>query len=105
MAQKLPTFFNGGNIKGEPKSARPKPPPNPPLVRNSYTPHHDKLDGGEHGFNHVGPIPRSMVAAYAYVDRVLHTADVHVGISPAWHGWALREAFLAGIAHAKEDAC
>ena len=40
-------------------------------------------------------------AAYAYVDRVLHTADIQAapGI-PAWHGWAIREAFLAGCSHA-----
>jgi hypothetical protein len=39
-------------------------------------------------------------AAYAYVDRVLHTADIQAGLSPAWYGWALREAFLAGCSHA-----
>lgn len=43
-----------------------------------------------------------VVAAYAYVDRVLHTADPiaqRQGV-PAWNGWALREAFLAGCSHA-----
>jgi hypothetical protein len=41
-------------------------------------------------------------AAYAYVDRVLHTADGRSAFNgaPAWHGWALREAFLAGCSHA-----
>ena len=39
-------------------------------------------------------------AAYAYVDRVLHTADIQAGLSPAWYGWAIREAFLAGCSHA-----
>jgi hypothetical protein len=41
-------------------------------------------------------------AAYAYVDRVSHTtADVQAAPSiRAWHGWALREAFLAGCSHA-----
>lgn len=41
-------------------------------------------------------------AAYAYVDRVLHTADHRSAFNgaPAWHGWALREAFLAGCSHA-----
>lgn len=41
-------------------------------------------------------------AAYADVDRVLHTADIKTvpdGIC-AWYGWALREAFLAGCSHA-----
>ena len=45
-------------------------------------------------------------AAYAYVDRVSHTtADVQAapGIH-AWHGWALREAFLAGCSHADAPA-
>jgi hypothetical protein len=39
-------------------------------------------------------------AAYAYVHRVLHTADIQAGLSPAWYGWAIREAFLAGCSHA-----
>lgn len=37
-------------------------------------------------------------AAYAYVESVSDTSDIP---SPAgWRGWALREAFLAGISHA-----
>ena len=39
-------------------------------------------------------------AAYAYVHRVLHTADIGVGGIYCWHGWAIREAFLAGCSHA-----
>jgi hypothetical protein len=44
-------------------------------------------------------------AAYAYVDRVSHTADIQAapGI-PAWHGWAIREAFLAGCSHAAAES-
>jgi len=39
--------------------------------------------------------------AYAYVDSVLHTADAHSPFGHyAWHGWAIREAFLAGCSHA-----
>jgi len=40
-------------------------------------------------------------AAYAYVDSVLHAADAHSPFGGyAWHGWAIREAFLAGCSHA-----
>jgi len=44
-------------------------------------------------------------AAYAYVGRVLHTADGRSAFNnaPAWHGWALREAFLAGCSHAARE--
>ena len=46
---------------------------------------------------------REVWAAYAYVSSVVSTADA---ISPcggyAWHGWALREAFLAGCSYARE---
>ena len=38
--------------------------------------------------------------AYKYVDSVVHTAD-HKG-SLLWHGWAIREAFLAGM-HAQNS--
>lgn len=38
-------------------------------------------------------------AAYAYVDGVVAKADLQVGNAPAWFGWALREAFLAGCSH------
>ena len=42
-------------------------------------------------------------AAYGYVDSVVQHADAisSTGIDtvPAWHGWALREAFLAGCSH------
>jgi len=45
-----------------------------------------------------------LVAAYRYVDGVVPHADA---ISPcgghAWHGWALREAFLAGCTHHREN--
>ena len=38
-------------------------------------------------------------AAYEYVDNVAHTSDYNE--PKAWHGWALREAFLAGISYAQ----
>lgn len=37
-------------------------------------------------------------AAYAYVESVSDTRDIPS--PPGWRGWALREAFLAGISHA-----
>lgn len=62
------------------------------------TPEHDKLSDrrpseGNHPF---------VEAAYQYVQSVLHTADTtgRNGVGFAWHGWALREAFLAGISYA-----
>jgi hypothetical protein len=42
-----------------------------------------------------------VTAAYKYVDSVLSTADAQSPMGGhAWHGWALREAFLAGCTHA-----
>ena len=42
-----------------------------------------------------------VIAAYKYVDSVLLTADAQSFAGKyAWHGWALREAFLAGCSHA-----
>jgi hypothetical protein len=40
-------------------------------------------------------------AAYDYVTSRISTADDPVMLW--WHGWALREAFLAGISFAQED--
>lgn len=60
------------------------------------TPEHDKrapTDGG--------PLHADVEAAYAYVNSVLPTSDFTD--PPAWHGWAIREAFLAGISYATTD--
>lgn len=60
----------------------------------SDTPEHDKrMDAWKRNENNDIP------TAYAYVDSILHTADG--GGYYTWHGWALREAFLAGISHAE----
>ncbi len=41
-------------------------------------------------------------AAYGYVHSVASTADATSPVGGlAWHGWALREAFLAGCTHAR----
>ena len=43
-----------------------------------------------------------VIAAYQYVQSVIPTADVQSSAGGyAWHGWALREAFLAGCTHAR----
>lgn len=53
-------------------------------------PEHDKRAGGE---------SEDIGAAYRYVESVAHTMDAEAihGHYHAWHGWALREAFLAGM--------
>ena len=45
-------------------------------------------------------------AAYAHVESKIKSADASTGHAPLWHGWALREAFIAGAAYAsnKKDA-
>jgi hypothetical protein len=63
---------------------------------NSATPEHDRR------VQPAGTHP-DVVAAYAYVDSVLDTKDATLGLAPLWHGWALREAFLAGASHARRS--
>jgi hypothetical protein len=60
------------------------------ILGMSATPEHDKRPRGD----------GDIVDAYNYVDSVVGTNDLIVGFGPVWHGWALREAFLAGISHA-----
>ena len=51
-----------------------------------------------------GELHPDHTAAYAYVESVLPTAVEDDGVSyHVWHGWAMREAFLAGISYAKEN--
>lgn len=68
--------------------------------RRDITPEHTKRGNGHDTFSDA-PIHPDVLAAYQYVDGVIDTADIHAGISPAWHGWAIREAFLAGVSHAE----
>lgn len=65
--------------------------------KRNLTPEHT-LRGNDHDSD--APIHQQVAAAYAYVDSVVDAADIDAGGSPAWHGWALREAFLAGCSHA-----
>jgi hypothetical protein len=53
--------------------------------------------------NSDGPIHPQVSAAYDYVDSVIDVADIDFHGSPAWHGWALREAFLAGCSFATKE--
>lgn len=47
-------------------------------------------------------IYHEVAASYRYVDSVLWTADAESPVGGyAWHGWAIREAFLAGCAYAR----
>ena len=44
-----------------------------------------------------------LLAAHHFVESMLGRADgaLDIGTSPFWHGWALRDAFLAGVAWQK----
>lgn len=48
------------------------------------------------------PPNTDIAAAYQYITTVLDTSDYQPP-GYAWHGWALREAFLAGISYAQEQ--
>ncbi|MES2625915.1 MAG: hypothetical protein V4628_11605 [Pseudomonadota bacterium] len=64
----------------------------------SDCPEHEKRDQRE-------SLHPDVVAAYNYVNIVVPTADYNANVigAPLWHGWALREAFLAGISHAEKQ--
>ncbi len=66
--------------------------------KRDLTPEHTKRGSEDHGQKSGEPLNAEIEAAYAYVDSVLDTSDYKPNF--AWHGWALREAFLAGISHA-----
>jgi len=68
--------------------------------KRDLSPEHTKRGNGHDTFSD-SPTHPDVTAAYAYVDSVVDVADMHAGNSPAWHGWALREAFLAGVSHAE----
>ena len=64
---------------------------------SKLTPEHDSRHPDSDSYSEV-------TAAYKYVDSVLSTADAQSPVNGlAWHGWALREAFLAGCTHAAEQ--
>jgi hypothetical protein len=63
------------------------------LQRGILTPEHSARPVNSDKFSEVE-------AAYRYVESVVKYAiDVPVSGGHAWHGWALREAFLAGCSH------
>lgn len=63
------------------------------------TPEHE-LRGNGHDNMEDNDLHPDVDAAYDYVDSVIDTSDFTEPL--AWHGWALREAFLAGISHASK---
>ena len=46
-----------------------------------------------------------LVAAYNCVDSFLDRADEYRHAAPLWHGWALREAYLEGLAAGRKGTC
>jgi len=62
-------------------------------------PEHEKRGEVDHASE--GELHPDIVAAYDYVDSILATSDDDTEY--AWYGWGIREAFLAGISHAKEN--
>ena len=48
------------------------------------------------------PLHADTLAAFRYVNSVRDTYDLNAG-GGAWYGYALREAFLAGISHARSE--
>lgn len=40
-------------------------------------------------------------AGWAFRESLVHRADVRNRHAPLWHGWAIMEAFLAGIDYAR----
>jgi hypothetical protein len=79
-------------ITGKPMGEYPK---------RDITPEHTKRGSEGHGWDNDGPIHPEINAAYDYVRSVLDTSDYIERY--AWHGWALREAFLAGISYTKNQ--
>ena len=65
----------------------------------TITPEHDARGSADHGIDNDGSLHSEIKASYEYVDSILATSD-YVGCY-AWHGWAIREAFLAGVTHAR----
>lgn len=69
--------------------------------QRDLTPEHTKRGSEDHGSNDDEPLHPDIKAAYNYVDSVLDTSDYKPVF--AWHGWAIREAFLAGVSYAHKQ--
>lgn len=67
------------------------------------TPEHTKRRSIDHATE--GELHPDLVAAYAYVETVIDSSiDTTKPVLPyVWHGWSLREAFLAGASYQKEQ--
>ena len=49
-------------------------------------------------------LPPEVIAAYQFVDKMESEADdIDATGAPLWHGWALREAFLAGVKYVGKE--
>lgn len=47
---------------------------------------------------------RLLIAAQNLVDTMVSRCDrIDPGNAPMWYGWAIREAFLAGVQYAKSE--
>jgi len=66
--------------------------------KRDLTPEHTKRGSEDHGSNNDGQLNQEIEAAFDYVNSVSDTSDYKPDF--AWHGWAIREAFLAGISYA-----
>jgi len=65
------------------------------MLYTSNTPEHDKRSP-------KSDIHPEVLASFEYIEKLKEcSADFWIGRSPLWYGWALREAFLAGISHAR----
>jgi hypothetical protein len=62
------------------------------------SPEHTKRESPDKDPMYIHP---DVDAAYDYVDSILDTSDF-VDVY-AWHGWAIREAFLAGISYEQNN--
>ena len=66
-------------------------------ITEDITPEHTKRGSIDHATE--GELHPELIAAYDYVDSVLHTADTFQ--KHLWYGWSIREAFMAGISYAE----
>jgi hypothetical protein len=50
------------------------------------------------------PDDPAFLAGYAHVEHTMARAEASDGIGPLWRGWAVREAFWAGVQWQREQA-
>jgi hypothetical protein len=52
--------------------------------------------------NRLAELNKLIVAGAAYRSTLLTRADGTLNGCPFWHGWAIMDAFLAGVAHTQK---